>query len=273
MEYRIIEHGDSRYITVPQLEVMGLKVIFTTNSMDMGRKTAKSIDILEESFREVFSVIGLEPSENFFMDQIHSDVVIDIKSLSQGEPHRLGRLLGEGDAMVTRIKGIALSTTFADCVPVVLFDKRNKVHANIHSGWKGTLARITEKALDKMMRSYGSRPEDITAVIGPHIGFNDFEIRADVFGLFEDEFGTGNMRYESLGEGKYHLDLGDLVKRMLTGKGVSEDSIYQIELSTCSEPGLLHSYRRDKENFGLMSMVTCCTSSGSDEEGITNEGF
>ncbi|MEL7658843.1 MAG: laccase domain-containing protein, partial [Bacillota bacterium] len=120
MEYRIIEHGDSRYITVPQLEVMGLKVIFTTNSMDMGRKTAKSIDILEESFREVFSVIGLEPSENFFMDQIHSDVVIDIKSLSQGEPHRLGRLLGEGDAMVTRIKGIALSTTFADCVPVVL---------------------------------------------------------------------------------------------------------------------------------------------------------
>lgn len=273
MEYRIIEYGDSRYITVPQLDAMGLKVIFTTNSMDMGRKTAKSIDILEERFRKVFSVIGLEPSENFFMDQIHSDVVIDVRSLDQGMPHRLGRLLGEGDAMVTGLKDAALSTTFADCVPVVLFDKRNRVHANIHSGWKGTLARIAEKALDKMISSYGSSPEDISAVIGPHIGFQDFEIGVDVFGLFEGEFGTGNMRYESLGEGKYHLDLGDLVKRMLTGKGVSEDSIFKIDLSTFSEPGLLHSYRRDKEHFGLMSMVTCCTSSGSEGEGITNEGF
>jgi hypothetical protein len=267
MEYRIIEHGDSRYITVPQLEAMGLKVIFTTNSMDMGRKTAKSPDSLDESFSKVFSVMDLEKAPHFFMEQIHSDVVIDVRSNGQGEPHRLGRLLGEGDAMMTGLKDAALSTTFADCVPVVLFDTRNKVHANIHSGWKGTLARIAEKALKKMAESYGSDPSDVVAIIGPHIGFMDFEIGEDVFGLFEEEFGEGNIRYESLGNGKYHLDLGDIVKTMLTGNGVSADAIFHIDLSTYSEPRLLHSYRRDRGNFGLMCLVTCCTSCGSDAEG------
>ncbi len=273
MEYRIIEHGDSRYITVPQLEEMGLKVIFTTNHMDMGRKTAKSLNSLDESFSKVFSAMELEKAPHFFMDQVHSDVVIDVRSNGQGEPHRLGTFLGEGDAMVTRLKGVALSTTFADCVPVVLFDAKRKVHANIHSGWKGTLARIAEKALEKMAESYGSDPSDIVAIIGPHIGFIDFEIGEDVFGLFEKEFGEENIRYESIGNGKYHLDLGDLVKKMLTGKGVPADAIFQIDLSTYSEPGLLHSYRRDREGFGLMCMVTCCTSCGSDAEGVTNEGF
>lgn len=272
MEYRIIEHGDSRYITVPQLEEMGLKVIFTTSSMDMGRKTAKSPESLEEGFRKVFSAMELEKAPHFFMDQVHSDIVIDLISHDQGMPHALGRLLGEGDAVVTRLKGIALSTTFADCVPVVLFDTRNKVHANIHSGWKGTLAKITEKALVKMVESYGSDPSDIVAIIGPHIGFSDFEIGEDVFSLFRDEFGEGNIRYEALGNGKYHLDLGDLITRMLTGKGVPRDGIFQIGMSTYSEPGLLHSYRRDRGDFGLMCMVTCCTEDVSGK-GEANEGF
>ncbi len=272
MEYRIIEHGDSRYITVPQFEEMGLKVIFTTGSMDMGRKTAKSPERLEESFRKVFSAMEQEKAPHFFLDQVHSDVVFDVTSHDQGMPHKLGRLLGEGDAMVTGLRDAALSTTFADCVPVVLLDTRNMVHANIHSGWKGTLAKITEKALEKMVTAYGSEPSDIAAIIGPHIGFRDFEIGEDVFSLFSDEFGEGNIRYEALGNGKYHLDLGDLITRMLTGKGVPKDKIFQIGMSTYSEPGLLHSYRRDRGEFGLMCMVTCCTADVSDK-GEDNEGF
>ncbi|ETA80215.1 polyphenol oxidase family protein [Youngiibacter fragilis] len=272
MEYRIIEHGDSRYITVPQFEEMGLKVMFTTRSMDMGRKTAKSMENVAEGFRKVFSAMELEKAPHFFMDQVHSDIVIEINSNEEGIPHPLGRLLGEGDAMVTRLRGTALSTTFADCVPVVLFDTRNKVHANIHSGWKGTLAKVTEKALIRMVESYGSNPSDIAAIIGPHIGFSDFEIGEDVFSLFRDEFGEGNIRYEALDNGKYHLDLGDLVARMLTGRGIPKDEILQIDLSTYSEPGLLHSYRRDRGDFGLMCMVTSCTQDVLDK-GEANEGF
>jgi YfiH family protein len=108
---------------------------------------------------------GLEP---VIMRQLHSDVV-----------HRLdappaGRL--EGDALMTNVPGILLVIRTADCLPVFLVDAKSRAVAAVHCGWRGTVKRILEKAVEAMGEAYGSKPAEMLAALGPCIGPACYEV-------------------------------------------------------------------------------------------------
>ena len=80
------------------------------------------------------------------------------------------------DALVTNKPGVAIGVRTADCVPVLLFDPEQRAVAAVHSGWKGTIQRIAEKAIFTMGRQFGSKASSLRAVIGPAIGPQSFQV-------------------------------------------------------------------------------------------------
>ena len=158
------------------------------------------------------------------------------------------------DGLITNLKGITLGTYVADCQSILLYDTKNKVIGNIHSGWKGTLSRISTKAINIMVNKYNSSLEDIKVYISPSIHKCHFEVGEELKELFENEFEDiilsdliqiGEYKEEQ----KYYIDTVKLNKRVLINLGIKESNISSSEIcSVCNNN--IHSYRRDKPNDG-----------------------
>jgi YfiH family protein len=106
------------------------------------------------------------------MRQVHSETV-----------HRLGEAPAgklEGDALMTDVPGLLLVIRTADCLPVFLVDEKNRAAAAVHCGWRGTEKRILERAVEAMVRSYGSEPGAMLAALGPCIGSACYEVGPEV---------------------------------------------------------------------------------------------
>ena len=173
----------------------------------------------------------LQGGEVVTLKQIHSDVV--------REAHEAAGYLGEGDALITAQPGLLLTIRTADCIPVLIADPVNRAVAAIHAGWRGTVAGICGKTVERMVSRFGSKPADLIAAIGPGINVCCFEVGAEV----SSQFGTAD-RYVDLIEAN-RLDLADA--------GVSK--IAQGAPCTVCEPGLFHSFRRDKSTGRMVSVI------------------
>ena len=83
------------------------------------------------------------------------------------------------DGLITKVKGVALCTSLADCQGIIIYDKKNRVIGNVHSGWKGTLSRISTNAINVMKGKFNSSEEDIIIYISPSIHKCCFEVDKD----------------------------------------------------------------------------------------------
>ncbi|NMA48289.1 MAG: polyphenol oxidase family protein, partial [Tissierellia bacterium] len=207
MEYNIIKKNAYRYITIPELTELGLKHAFTTMDMDIGMTTNKNIEELKKNVKEVYNLLGIQPKLLYNGYQTHSANIAIVENLGQGIKSPLGRYFPNTDGLVTNRDDVALITRFADCVPILLFDKVKKVQANIHSGWKGTLKEISKKAISVLKESFNSNPKEIIAIIGPAIGKDDFEVEIDVANQFKDKFKDWKDTVRKKNDIKYLINL------------------------------------------------------------------
>jgi YfiH family protein len=99
-----------------------------------------------------------------------------------------GRAVLRGDGIMTDIPGVFLGIQTADCVPVLVADVHRRAVAAFHAGWRGTLARIVQRGIGTMRLRYGSRPQDLLAVIGPSIGPCCYAVGEEVRHEFESQF-------------------------------------------------------------------------------------
>ena len=136
------------------------------------------------------------------------------------------------DALVTGLSGVAIGVHTADCVPVLLYDPRRRVVAAIHSGWKGTVQRISQKVLFVMKSEFGCVPGDIRAVLGPAIGPDSFQVGEEVVQFFKeqgfplDDIWTFHPGYTGvpMADG-HHLDLFKANRWLLEEAGVPAAAI------------------------------------------------
>lgn len=127
------------------------------------------------------------------------------------------------DALVTDTPGIALCINTADCVPVLLADDRAGVIAAIHSGWRGTIARISAAAV-KAMTELGAEPSRIKAMIAPSICIQCYEVGHDVANLFINEFSySPELIDRSLS--RPHISLSAAIITTLIDAGLEEENI------------------------------------------------
>ena len=154
------------------------------------------------------------------------------------------------DGMITDLKDIGLFIKVADCQAILLYDDKNKVIGNIHSGWRGTVNKIVENAINIMINDYKCNKDNIKVFICPSIMQDHFEVDEDVYLLFKDKFKNID-KYTIYKENtnKYYIDTINLNKDYLIELGLNKNNIYLSNLCTMCDDRF-HSYRREKENSG-----------------------
>lgn len=160
-------------IRFPELEAAGARLACFTGCDDgdgageSGRKLASRI------LRDV----ELEHAPVKFLRQVHGTRVVEVDSSDSGE---------EADGAITSTPGIPLIIRVADCVPIYLVDASRRCGALLHAGWRGTLAGIARDGVQMLGENYGSRPENVRAVIGPSAGPERYEISEELAARFVD---------------------------------------------------------------------------------------
>jgi polyphenol oxidase len=103
-----------------------------------------------------------------------------------------------GDGLMTSEPGVLLTIRIADCLPVLLVDPQKRAVAAIHSGWRGALARVIEKAVGDLRRSFGSDPHDLIAALGPSIRACCYEVGEEVVESFYGNFTSAERFFQTL---------------------------------------------------------------------------
>lgn len=145
------------------------------------------------------------------------------------------------DALVTKKRGILLGVLTADCCPIFLYDKNQKIIAAIHAGWKGASLGIIENTIQLMIQK-GAIKESIIALIGPCLGVDYFEIRKDFINTLSLVTPFDLTPYIKKGDNFYSFDLVAYVQKRLALRGIV--SVFSSFIDTYSNPDLFYSYRR-----------------------------
>ena len=143
------------------------------------------------------------------------------------------------DAFVTDLPGVAIGVRTADCVPILFYDPVHRVIAAVHSGWKGTVLKISRSTVDLLRERFGTAPADLQAVIGPAIGPKSFQVGGEVVGKFRDAGFPMEIiwSYEGAGDGtpmsgSHHIDLFEANRWILEGCGICPENIRIHALDT-----------------------------------------
>jgi YfiH family protein len=122
--------------------------------------------------------------------QVHSAIIHHVTELPV-EP-----LVGDG--VITNLPEVVLTVRTADCIPVLLADKKLRAVGAFHAGWRGTFARIVEKGVGEMQAKFGSRPKDLLAAIGPGIHSCCYEVEDEFRDKFAAQFEYADALFEEV---------------------------------------------------------------------------
>ena len=234
-----------------------MHVVTTKSSLEpyafsLALHTEEDVKAILDNRKKLSSLLDTDSNLHFIVaNQTHSD---HVEIISQSETkgwQGVEDAVSNCDALITNQKGVMLTILTADCVPVLLYDKEKEVVAAIHAGWKGTEAKIVAKTVQKMIKVYGSDPEDIIAGVAPAIGRCCYEVGEDVAKHFFSDPGS----FDAVGK-KYMLDLPLINKKQLLDAGLLEEHIEMSGVCTACEVERFFSYRKEQGCSGrFMSMI------------------
>lgn len=214
-------------------------------------------NMTEETFitnvKKLSKKAEIQPTEIYSAEQQHTGN-ISYCSGENGVPFLIGRQLKETDGLITDQLNIALLIKFADCTPLVFYDPIQKVQATVHSGWRGTVAKIGEAAISKMVEDFHVKRGNILAYVGPSIDPNHYEVGAEVYQSFRN-LPNREKYFKPYGE-KYLLDMASANYELLLQAGISKENIEVAKESTFTDINL-HSARQEGPNYQLNAMITC----------------
>lgn len=152
-----------------------------------------------------------------------------------------GKFIDNCDGLITNEKGIILSVTAADCLPIYFYDEVKQVVGVVHAGWKGVLLNIAKETVVQMIKNYDSNPSDIFVYVGPHIQKCHFEVSYEDIDKYKDH------KYAIIKErGQYFVDLKGIVENQLIDVNVKKEQIEISKKCTFCEQQDYFSFRRDK---------------------------
>lgn len=211
-------------------------------------------------YKNLCTAINTEYKNLMKPNQAHTNNIVSVKrKINIDKPDFNIEEYTLTDGAITNKKNIILSTTNADCIILLFFDPVKKVISNVHSGWKGTLNRISEKAVKKMKEEYNCNPKDIICCICPSIRQCHFEVRKDVqepyYNEFKDFDNIDKIITPVVGDEKWYIDTVEINKQILKRQGLKEENIIDSELCSVCNSDLIHSYRVEKKGFGIGTAI------------------
>ncbi|MCR5155234.1 MAG: peptidoglycan editing factor PgeF [Butyrivibrio sp.] len=265
MELR--DHKGLKYLVFPRIEELDFvdhlfstrlggvsKGVFSECNLSYTRGDEK--EAVDENYRRVADALGHGKSLDDFVCtfQTHTTNIRVVTEEDRGKgPARL-RDYTDIDGLITNVPGIILGSFHADCPPVYIIDPVHKAIGLVHSGWKGTVGRISGGAVSKMKECYGTEPEDLICAIGPSICGDCYEIGEDVAEKIREAFSGKELEeggiLEPYPQGKYRLYLWNAIKMTLLAAGVKKENIIVTDICTRCNPELLFSHRIQGEKRG-----------------------
>lgn len=196
--------------------------------------------------------IGSKKEHIIKPNQKHTDEVKIVKNINLKQYEAT-------DGLITNKENIMLSTTNADCILLLFFDPIKKVIANIHSGWRGTLQRISVKTVKKMKSEYQSNPEDIICCICPSIRKCHFEVEKEVKENFEKEFQDiqklDEIIIQTVPDLKWNIDTVRINQMILQKEGLKKENIIDSKICSVCNKDIIHSFRSEGIGYGLSTAV------------------
>ena len=206
---------------------------FTTKESFIKTQEKEYFDIVEKNKNDIKEY--LKTNVLISPQQTHSDNIALIENKT---------VYPNTDALILKRKDCAIFLNFADCTPVVLYDKNNNTGAVVHAGWRGTALQIALKTLKKM----GANPKDVTALIGPCICFKCFETSDEAIASLKNTLNdTKDLFLDN------YADLKGINARQLSEIGVKKIDI--CPYCTCCNNDLFFSYRKEDKTTNRISAV------------------
>ena len=216
---------------------------------NINRYCGDSAEAIAQNRQALCQLLQIDDNHLLMPHQVHLTemATIDDDFLSLDSDGRQQRLEGV-DAIMTNIPGVCIGVSTADCIPVLLYDGIHHAVCAVHAGWRGTVARIVEKAVKAMTESYGSNAADIQAQIGPGISLDSFEVGDEVY----DAFLQAGLEMSTISQKqtKWHIDLPACNQQQLMTMGVKAERISISDICPFKSHDTFFSARRLGINSG-----------------------
>ena len=255
----------------------GVSRVYGGNALNLGFTEHDSRAAVERN-REIFlKELGVANGRKSWplisLRQIHSDLIHRVDGvrvdLMPADPLA-------GDGIVTDTPALLVTVQTADCLPIILADRKRRAVGVFHAGWRGTVKRIVEKGVGEMRKHFKSDPRDLVAAIGPGVQGCCYEVGEEVRTKFAAQFSYASSLFREVKESdpvrekypllfltarapghselpvKLFLDLVEANRRQLMDAGVMAKNIEAVGPCTACYTELLFSYRAEKGVTGRM---------------------
>lgn len=251
---KLLEYGD----VITHAYSIGIDVNFRTARVNKQQLPEQEFKKAMQDYENLCNAINVYYKNVVKTNQEHTDnIAIANKKINQNFTDINLEEYSRTDGIITQKENLVLSTTNADCILLLFFDPVTKTVANTHSGWKGTLQRISVKTVGKMVNEFGCKTEDIICCICPSIRKCHFEVDKDVKDLFEEEFKDLNISKNTdimekqKDKEKWNIDTVLINKIILEKAGLKTENIIDSGLCSVCNKDLIHSFRVEKQGYGL----------------------
>ncbi len=269
---KLLEYKD----VIHHAYALGLNVGFKTTTAEQKPASPERIELARESYKKLCHCIGSNDAHIVQANQNHTDIIKHVqKKVNINEPDFSLAEEGIEDGLMTNKTQLMLATTNADCILLLFFDPVKKVIANTHSGWRGTLQRISVKTVRNMVKEFGCAPQDIICCICPSIRKCHFEVDKDVKDMFEKEFyDLKNVKFfdiekenqettiqltdfieEKIKNVKWNIDTVLINKILLQQEGVMAQNIIDSGICSVCHSDRIHSYRIEKKAYNTETAI------------------
>ena len=187
-------------------------------SLNCGPGSSDNKKNVFRNFQIVLKKIKSKSNKIFILNQIHSNKFCYIDKKSKIKNSKF-----VGDALITNKLSIPIAVLTADCAPILIYDKNIKMVAAIHAGWKGAFKNIVNKVI-KFMIKKGCSPENMTAVIGPCISVNNYEVKQDFVKKFIKKKKSAK-KFFKITERKNYFDLSKYIHNQLKSLDIKKIDI------------------------------------------------
>lgn len=216
------------------------------HSLNLSAHVGDEPSHVHENLDRLHHALGLERAATVDAGQAQADRVAHVTDAERGT-----RIKGV-DGLITNRRNLPLMLRFADCVPIVLYDPKNQAIGIAHAGWRGTVSKVLTNTVQAMGETFGTRPRDLIACIGPSIGPCCYEIGGDVREKVEQAYpGTSDLLLTENGSTRLNLWEANASQLRALGAG-------QVEMAgvcTADSTHDFYSWRRENANTGRFAAL------------------
>lgn len=221
------------------------------DTLNLAASTGDDPAAVRENLARVARRLGVPPERVYFLSQVHGVAA----RVLRGDEDREAVLREVGDITLSCAPGVACGVRSADCVPVLIADRRSGAVAAVHSGWRGTAQRVVQAGVTALLEIAGPGVE-LVAAIGPHIEACCFEVGEDVAAELARCSPLGDAATIRQEGAKPRVDLRRVVRAQLEEAGVASADIDDVRGCSVCDAARFFSYRRDGQRSGrLLSAI------------------